>query len=173
MIVRRARADEWRERRRLRLGALADAPLAFGSTLEREVAYDDVRWRSEAAASAAGIDEVTVVAALDGGPWTAMAMGYVDPDARPRGSVVWLVGVYTDPAHRGAGWAAAVCREVVAWARDIGAAEVRLHVGEGNAPARRTYERLGFVPTGETITLAHDPSVTELEMVLSLHRDTA
>jgi hypothetical protein len=35
--VRRVRADEWAELRALRLAALREIPLAFGSTYEREL----------------------------------------------------------------------------------------------------------------------------------------
>jgi hypothetical protein len=46
--VRRIEAAEWRELRELRLRALADAPDAFASTLEREAAFPEDVWRERA-----------------------------------------------------------------------------------------------------------------------------
>ncbi len=62
----------------------------------------------------------------------------------------------------------AVSADVVDWARERGASEVLLHVGDWNDPARRVYEELGFTPTGVRTTLAHDASVPESEMRLRL-----
>ena len=167
-IVRRMRADEWPQLRALRLEALADAPLAFGSTLERESAYTEERWRAEAA-SAAASDGVAGYVAVTADRWVAMARGYVDDDESADGRpLVWLFGVYVTPAWRGRGLAGAVSEEVVRWARSIGAAEVRLHVAEWNDAARRTYDSLRFVPTGATTTLPHDARVAEVEMRLRL-----
>jgi hypothetical protein len=39
---------DWKELREVRLRALADAPGAFASTLEREAAYPDDVWRQRA-----------------------------------------------------------------------------------------------------------------------------
>lgn len=161
--IRRIRADEWRELRRLRLRALADAPLAFGSTLAREAAYPDERWIAESA-GAAGDEHVTVVAAVGDG-WVAMARGF---PGREDPRCIWLVGVYVEPEWRGNGLAQAVSDGVVEWARARGADEVRLHVADWNGAARRTYERLGFRPTGVKETLPHDASVIETEMRLRL-----
>ncbi len=43
--VRRIGADEWSAFREVRLAALAESPAAFGSTLEREIAFDDDVWQ--------------------------------------------------------------------------------------------------------------------------------
>ena len=48
MEVRRAQEADWRELRELRLRALAEAPDAFASTLEREAAFPDDVWRQRA-----------------------------------------------------------------------------------------------------------------------------
>ena len=42
--VRRVTADDWREMKRIRLAALATDRVAFGSTLEAEVAFGDEIW---------------------------------------------------------------------------------------------------------------------------------
>lgn len=166
--MRRIRASEWRQLRELRLQALQDAPLAFGSTYDREAAYTDEQWQREAAGAERGIDEVDFVAVADGAH-VGMARGYVassdEPDPR---KVVWLIGVYVDPGWRGRGIARALSAEVVRWARERQVAEVHLHVADWNDAARRTYEALGFKASGTTTTLAHDPSVTEAEMRLRL-----
>ena len=60
--VRRIRPDEWPRQRALRLRALADAPMAFGSTLADESAFADEVWVRRAAAGAAGRERVTFVA---------------------------------------------------------------------------------------------------------------
>jgi GNAT superfamily N-acetyltransferase len=166
--VRRLRADEWRQFRDLRLEALRDAPLAFGSTYEREAAFGGDRWQQQATAAEAGIGEVAFVAVADE-RHVGMARGYQgfsdDANRRP---VTWLIGVYVDPAWRGHGLAGRLSTEVIAWARERGASEILLHVADWNESARRVYEALGFEPTGEHMTLPHLPSVVEIEMRLRL-----
>lgn len=166
--IRRIGPDEWRELRELRLRALRDAPLAFGSTLERESAYDQGRWRSQASSAAGGADDVAIVAVADG-RFIGMARGYLGPSEEPQPqTVAWLIGVYVEPAWRRRGIARALSAQVVGWARERGVAEVHLHVADWNEAARRTYEELGFTASGAITTLAHDPSVTEAEMRLRL-----
>lgn len=162
--VRRIRADEWRELRRLRLEALQDTPRAFGSTYQREAAFHDAEWQGWAADAAAGVVEVMVVAVADG-QWVAMARGSVSRDDPSDG---YVTAVYVTPAWRGRGLGRAVSAAVIAWARERHFARLLLHVADWNDAARRTYESLGFVATGATEPLPHDPSVTEYEMVLGL-----
>src|SRR5262245_1866110 len=71
MKVRRIRADEGLALRALRLAALADSPMAYGSTFAREDAYSEALWHAR---GAAGGDTVTIVAEQDG-RLTAMATG--------------------------------------------------------------------------------------------------
>lgn len=166
--VRRLRSTEWRELRDLRLQALRNSPLAFGSTYEREAAYTEERWQEWAASSAAGEKQVAIVA-LAGDSWVAMAGGYLPtPDDPGAPSLAWLVAVYVHPTWRGRGLGRAVSEGVISWAREREAAEVRLHVADWNDAARRVYEELGFTPTGDSMTLPHDPTVSEVEMSLRL-----
>ena len=166
--TRRVRASEWRELRDLRLRALQDAPLAFGSTYEREAAYTDEGWQDQAARAEAGVDEVAFVA-VAAGAHVAMARGYVGTSDEPDpGPVVWLIGVYVDPRWRGRGLGRTLSAEVIAWARERGVSKVLLHVADWNGPARRVYESLGFMLTGARTTLAHDSTVPEAEMSLGL-----
>jgi hypothetical protein len=97
--VRRIRHDEGLRLRGLRLQALADAPMAFGSTLAGEAAFADDVWRARASGSALGSERVTAVAER-GGDWIGMATGLVtDPDGE-RGPV--LVGMFVVPEARSA-----------------------------------------------------------------------
>lgn len=66
----------------------------------------------------------------------------------------WILDVFVDPAHQGRGVGDALARRAVVGAREAGFAHVGLVVSDGN-PARRTYERVGFVVTvsGTTVDL--------------------
>jgi GNAT superfamily N-acetyltransferase len=62
----------------------------------------------------------------------------------PRGGLeVYLLNVYTEPAHRGRGLAGRLTKKVLAWARLIDAVQVSLHA---SAMGRPVYESLGFEP---------------------------
>lgn len=76
--------------------------------------------------------------------------------------------MYVTPPWRGRELGRLVSAEVVGWARERGLRQALLHVADWNEPARRAYEALGFVATGVTQPLPHDPSVNELEMRLDL-----
>ncbi len=159
--VRRIRASEWRSLRSLRLEALLDSPLAYGSTHQHEVLRPDRDWRERAAAGADGEEEVGF-AAVAADRWVGMARGYLE---RP---VAHLIAVYVTPDWRQRGIGHAVSQAVVAWARERGASSVLLSVSDWNDEARRVYESIGFVPTGVQKALPWNPSVTESEMRLEL-----
>ena len=64
--IRRIHHNEGLRLRLLRLAALADAPMAFRSTLEREEAFPEHVWHERAERGAVGANRVTFVAEHDG-----------------------------------------------------------------------------------------------------------
>ena len=70
--VRRIRADEGLRLRALRLRALAEAPMAYSSTLAREQRYPDDVWRERAVGASIGCDRATFIAEHDG-RWVGLA----------------------------------------------------------------------------------------------------
>ena len=164
VLVRRIRPDEGPRLRALRLRALADAPLVFGSTLAREQAFAEDVWRDRATQGAAGERVVTYVAEADD-RWIGMATGLADEGYRLR---VDLVGMFVAPDARGRGVGAALVEAVLAWARGRGASRLHLWVTTSNRPALALYERCGFRSTGERQPLDHTPSITEIEMAHEL-----
>ena len=147
-----------------RLRALADAPLAFGSTLAREEAFADDVWRERATRGAAGDDQVTYVAEA-GDRWLGMATGLVDGADASR---IDLVGMFVEPAVRGRGIGRALVDAVAAWARARGAARLCLWVTSTNDAAIALYQRCGFRPTGRSKPLDHAPALSEVHMVRDL-----
>lgn len=143
--IRRVTADDWQVLRDVRLTALRSAPEAYGSTHEREAAFDEQAWRARTR--------------------TAAQFLALDPD-RPRGGALGLVGglhdaedcgpderllvsMWVAPEARGTGVADALVDAVVRWARADGASALLLDVALGNPRARGAYLRCGFVATGE------------------------
>jgi hypothetical protein len=76
--IRRVRAAAWKELREVRLRALADAPDAFASTLEREAAFPEDVWRQRAQGGPASVN---LIAREEDGAVVGMAAVIADPAA--------------------------------------------------------------------------------------------
>ena len=172
--VRRARADEWRETRDLRLAALQDpaAPVAFLETHDVAAARPDAFWQGRARGNATS-DAVAAFVAVDaGGRWVGTTTGLVEePGATDilGGPVVQrqvhLVGVFVRPEHRGAGLLGRLFDGAQDWARGLGVERARLCVHVGNPRAQAAYRKLGFTPSGERFVLEQGE---EIELVRAL-----
>lgn len=165
VTVRQTTADDWKTWRDLRLRALQDTPTAFGSTYEREASFTEADWRgragglANAAARGDGTAGPSLLAYVDGVA-VGMGGGYRDLPG-------WLhvVAMWTDPAWRGHGAGRAVLEHLLAWS-DAEGLRVHLDVETSNGGARRLYERLGFVATGETRPLREGSPYRVERMVL-------
>jgi RimJ/RimL family protein N-acetyltransferase len=164
--IRRIRADEGLRLRALRLHALAEAPMAFGSTLAREQTFPESTWHERAAAGASGSDRVTFVAE-EADRLVGMATGVArhpdDPDHSPM-----LIGMFVDSTQRGRGVGAALVESVTKWARTLAAEDLYLWATSTNQPAIALYGRCGFAETGQARPLEHTPSLREILMRRSL-----
>jgi ribosomal protein S18 acetylase RimI-like enzyme len=169
--VRRIRTEEGALLRAVRLRALADTPLAFGSTHAREQTYPDATWATWAADSAAGGGQAFFLAvAPEGADRTeeaavGLASGVIRPE-HPR--LAHLYAMWVAPEARGSGAGAALVEAVARWAANHGARVLRTAVTVGNDGAARLYERSGFRATGEREPLGHsDAEVAVLERTLT------
>jgi ribosomal protein S18 acetylase RimI-like enzyme len=138
LAIRRALIGDEHILRDLRVQALTDAPGAFGSTLERELAKTVEDWQKWLTRG------VTFLVLADDEP-RGLVAGVVDAVDR---TVVHLMAMWVDPQIRGCGSADLLVTAVKRRAEEIGASEVRLNVVDSNDRARRCYERNGFRVTG-------------------------
>jgi GNAT superfamily N-acetyltransferase len=155
-IVRRLGASEAALLRDLRLRALRDAPLAFGSTLAREEAYTPEDW----ARWGTGEGQVVFIAE----PAAGLASGVIDDDDP---TLAHLYAMWVAPEARGSGAGRALVEAVVAWAAERGAQRLTTSVTEGNAVGAALYAAAGFADSGRREPLGHsDAVVAVLERAL-------
>jgi GNAT superfamily N-acetyltransferase len=171
MEIRRIRSDEGLKLRAVGLRALADSPLAFGSTLAREESFPDAIWHERAARGAAGENAVTIVAEQDG-LLVGMATGLLGGES-PDHIQPTIVGVFVEGAARRQGVGLGLVGNIVYWARGRGSARLYVWITSGNAAAMALYGRCGFELTGARRPSAHGAGLAELEMALDLARATS
>lgn len=152
--IRVATRDEWEPVRDLRLRALADAPDAFGSTLDRERRLGEAGW-IDWIEGWEGATNVMFIAERDD-RWIGMALGSRTGDE----DHTHVYGMWVDPMWRGTGVGARLVEGVLRWARSWGARWVGLGVTETNDGAAGFYEHLGFVDTGERYPLREGSRLT-------------
>ena len=162
-MITRAGPEDWQVYRSVRFAALADAPYAFSSTLEREQGYADDVWRQRLGS----VTAATFLAWQHNEPVGA-ATGKVENPADEHaipGS--WqLVGMWVDPRARGLGVAEALVEAVAGHARSQGAKALVLWVTEVNDRARGFYKRVGFEPTGaRQVVRPDEPDHWEQQMI--------
>ncbi|HTW56198.1 MAG TPA: GNAT family N-acetyltransferase [Thermoplasmata archaeon] len=160
VTVRRLEPEEWVEFRALRLAALGADRLAFGSTLERESAYPDEKWRDWCRNGASDPHDATFVALHDG-----RSVGMAGVFHAEDGYHVW--GMWVAPAQRRAGVGTALLRFALEWvALRAPGVPVLLDVNPTQEGAVRLYRAHGFEFTGDAQPLGHDPPASARRMVL-------
>ena len=164
MRMRNFEVGDWATLRDLRLRALADAPDAFGSTLEAEEKMSEADWIGRAAPPADSPPCINLIVELDEEP---VGLAYACLDAADPGRAD-LYAMWVDPSTRRSGFGRAIVDRVADWALSAGAERLVLEVTEGNQAARGLYERTGFVPTGERSPLRPGASLFVLAMELDL-----
>ena len=154
-------SDEWITLRDARLLALRDSPAAFLATYERERLYPEAKWRAEFDRGAwnVGLDEKKPVSLL----------GVTREPGSPTDEC-YLEYLWVAPEWRGAGLALRMLELVLAQLMTDGVRTAFLWVLDGNRPARRLYERVGFVSTNDRqpIPDAERPGLVEERMLLDL-----
>jgi RimJ/RimL family protein N-acetyltransferase len=159
-VVRRVVPDDVARLRNVRLAALESDPLAFGSTLAREVALPQSEWERWAREHASGSEAATFLArACDD------AIGIVSVK-REHADTFHVFSMWVQPRARRIGVAGNLIAEVTRWASASGAKRLSLWVTQPGAQAM--YERCGFVDDEHRQPLVHTPSVIERGMIRSL-----
>jgi ribosomal protein S18 acetylase RimI-like enzyme len=156
---------EWRRLRELRLSALRDSPNLFLHTFEDEVRFRRKRWRAE-------FDRGTWhVWCLDG---VLIGLIGVTHETETKAVARYIEYVWVAPSHRRAGIASRMLAIVLNDLRAAGIRTALLWVLDGNAPAIRLYERVGFVRTNVIQPIVTRPGRREeqLKLVLALWRTT-
>jgi GNAT superfamily N-acetyltransferase len=159
--------SDWRVWRDLRLSALADAPYAFGSTLAETRKRDEAAWRSGFPADQRGANFVGRLDGAEAG-MCAVVMQADHLGEREPGEPL-LVAMWLAPAARRTGLAEALVRAAEKWCVEHNLSRLRLDVVEDNHRAIRLYERLGYLPTGQSNPLRSDPA----KNVIGYARDLA
>jgi GNAT superfamily N-acetyltransferase len=155
LSIRRCGPGDWQDLRAIRLEALADTPAAYGSTYEETARWSDAQWKDAATNRLyylADRDE-RVVGMVSGG------LNDAHPGTR------WLYGMFVTPSERGTGTAALLVKAISDWATGEGVDEVFLHVTMSVPRARAFYEKIGFRPNGECLTMQRDNGLTLITLV--------
>jgi ribosomal protein S18 acetylase RimI-like enzyme len=148
----------------VRLNALQDTPLAFGSTYANESRLSDEDWLKRTAAW--NSDRSVCYIAIDRDNPCGIAAGKLHENDPHHAD---LVSMWVAPTHRRTGLGARLVEAVQQWARNLGVNELHLMVTSENTPAISFYKRCGFTFTGMTEPYPNDPALFEYEMVKSLH----
>jgi GNAT superfamily N-acetyltransferase len=141
-MARVAGPDDWERLRDLRLRSLAEVPEAYATTLAQAQRLTDDEWKERASPAAT---RVCLVEEAYDGELVGMCGGELDPDEP---AVAWLAAMFVERRGRRVGSGLRLLEAFESWARERGAAGVKLEVNPSLAPAVGLYETCGYRRTG-------------------------
>ena len=143
----------------VRLTALQESPLAFGSTYAKESKLTDADWLAR---SRQWTGEVAVgFLAMDGDQCVGLLLCAPEDQDRFRAEAL---SMWVAPTHRHQGAGRMLMEAIIDWCRGASVTSLSLFVVTGNDGAIAFYERLGFAMTGRIAPYANDPAMLEYEM---------
>lgn len=161
VTIRRVTADDAGAFRAIRIEMLADAPLAFVTTLAEAAEHKHGEYVARVTRASRGGNYAQFVAELD-----RRFVGHVGAYALPGDPyATMLFSIYVTPTQRGNGILEALVDAVAAWSRRSGRPRLELEVVTTNERAVRAYQKLGFRVDGETAPHPTIPTMRELRMV--------
>ena len=143
----------------VRLRALKDSPLAFGSTYHRESQFGDEEWNARTA-HLTGERNIGFLAQCNG-KYTGLALCFIDKDDSLKGE---LRSMWVAPEARRHGVGRQLIDAIATWAAGRGVRTLHLMVTSINDDAIEFYRRNGFSKTGRTEPYPNDPDIVEYEM---------
>jgi ribosomal protein S18 acetylase RimI-like enzyme len=164
IIIRRIAEHDAALLRDVRLRALADTPMAFGSTYAREVAFDDQEWQNRAKRLSTSPDAATFFA-FNHDKFCGIIGCFRNSDQPTEAAIV---SMWVAPEARRRGVAAELMEAAQRWAVEQGVSRLLLSAVETNVPAIAFYQKCGFTFTGETQPYPNDASVVERYMAKPL-----
>jgi ribosomal protein S18 acetylase RimI-like enzyme len=156
--------NDWPRLRDIRLQALNTDPTAFLASHEAEAAFAEQRWRQE----------------FTRGEWHVMVavrrfrrrryVGLVGVTRLPEMSSqeCYLEYLWVAPRVRRRRVASMLLRTVLDRLSEAGVHTVWLYILDGNEPARRLYQRVGFLSTNDVQPLPGNPARSEELLRLNL-----
>jgi ribosomal protein S18 acetylase RimI-like enzyme len=147
----------------IRLHALQDSPLAFGSTYAKESQLSDADWlkRAEDWSSNRSVGYLAFDREISCGIVAAFLNKHDSRKAH-------VVSMWVHPARRQSGVGRVLIEAIQKWAKTREAHSLLLTVTNNNYNAIEFYKRNGFTMTGRTEPYPNDPSLFEYEMSLSI-----
>ena len=137
--------NEWKQFRDIRLEALKNDPLAFGSTYKEGLQKTDEEWQLPLTKETSHL-----LFAKDGDEVIGMIASYQDEGEKCK-HVAYVWGVYVRELYRGKGIAKKLFEVLFEKLKALHVIKINLNVNTTQEHAKRLYESLGF----ETVGTAH------------------
>jgi ribosomal protein S18 acetylase RimI-like enzyme len=139
ITIARLAESRWQEYRNLRLEALKNDPLAYGSSYEEELPYQEAEWRRRM--------QNVLFALEDGAPVGMIVCGR--NNRLKTGHICGIYGVYINQDHRGRGTGKKLMDAALEEIKKMpGVVKIELAVNPTQKAAARLYRKYGFKVTG-------------------------
>lgn len=139
IVITRLPIERWRDLKSLRLEALEQDELAFGSSSEEEARFDCNTWKERIP---------NAILALDGETLIGMVSVSVQQRVK-RGHVAGIYGMYVKPSYRGRGIGTMLLESALDFiSKKQGVVKAELSVSATQTPAFNMYKKMGFETAG-------------------------
>lgn len=144
-FIKELAESDWLQYKAIRLRSLQDSPDSFGSTYERESAFQTEQWISRLKVPPSARDAVMLVAVV-GGKYVGLVSCVTKCSAAHSAT---LYQMWVAPEYRKDGIGRALLEEACRWSIGQNVSHLSLSVSTTNVAAISLYSSIGFEPTGE------------------------
>jgi ribosomal protein S18 acetylase RimI-like enzyme len=163
IIIKPVTQDHAGHLKAIRLRALKDTPLAFGSTYAKESAFTDADWQNRITTWTR--PRAIGYLAMDGENPCGLCACFIEQDDVTQAH---LVSMWVAPTYRRQKIGEQLVTTALNWATAANTKTITLNVTSTNESAIRFYEKLGFTKTGNIGPYPNDPALFEYEMARKL-----